>query len=191
MIRHGKSETIIMTPNDWHPQGVCDTRDGDLLVSMVTSDFSSYKIVRYDGKTTEVKQEIETDDNGDDIFTGGKYQIFMTENINEDICASDRNSKAVISVDKLGKVRFQYNGKPSGIKKTFTPKQIASDSIGQVIVADYKNDCLHIVDQNGQFVRLVDNTGLERPTGLSLDKEGRLWVSLYYTGEIKVIQYKK
>lgn len=191
MIRHGKSETLITTTNDWHPQGVCDTQSGDLMVSMVTSDFSSYKIVRYDGNTAEVKQEIETDDSDANIFTGGKYQIFLTENINGDICASDRNSKAVISVDKLGKVRFRYNGKTSGIKKTFIPKQIASDSIGQVIVADYKNDCLHIMDQNGQFMRLVDNKGLERPTGLSLDKEGRLWVTLYYTGEIKVIQYKK
>lgn len=66
-----------------------------------------------------------------------------------------------------------------------------TDSAGQVIVADYKNNCLHVLDEGGKFLRLVDNKGLDRPTGLSLDKEGRLWVTLYYTGEVKVIQYRK
>lgn len=191
VVRHGKSQTFVTTPEGWLPQGICDTASGDFLVSMAMSGFSSYKVVCYDGQTAEVKREIDTDDSGDNIFTGGKYQVFLAENINGDICASDRNSKSVIAIDKIGKVRFRYDGKASGVKKTFTPKQIVTDSVGQVIVADYKNNCLHVLDEGGKFLRLVDNKGLDRPTGLSLDKEGRLWVTLYYTGEVKVIQYRK
>ena len=191
IVRHGKSETFVEAPEGWQPQGICGSRSGDFLVSMVTADFSRYKIVCYDPQTAEVKREIEKDESETDIFSGGKYQIFLSENINGDICASDRNAKLVIVVDKIGQVRFRYNGKESGIKKTFTPKQIETDSMGQIIVADYKNNCLHILDEGGKFLRLVDNKGLDRPTGVSLDKEGRLWVTLYNNGMVMVIQYKK
>ena len=54
---------------------------------------------------------------------------------------------------------------------------------------DYNNACLHILDQNGQFLRCVDYSGIEEPDGLSLDSEGRLWVGSFNTGEFKVMQY--
>ena len=53
------------------------------------------------------------------------------------------------------------------------------------------NDCLHIIDHDGQFLRCVDECDLSRPRGLSLDNEGKLWVGLYEKGEVKVIQYMK
>ena len=56
-------------------------------------------------------------------------------------------------------------------------------------MTDIDNNCLHILDQNGQFLRCVDDCGLERPYGLSVDSEGRLWVGLLDSGEIKVIKY--
>jgi sugar lactone lactonase YvrE len=62
--------------------------------------------------------------------------------------------------------------------------------MSQIIVADYNNACLHILDQNGQFLRCVDNCGLVNPDGLSVDSEGRLWVGLH-DSEVKVIQYTK
>jgi hypothetical protein len=121
----------------------------------------------------------------------GNTNLFVVENNNGDVCASDRNAKAVVVVNKSGRVRFRYDGTPARRKNAFYPKHIVTDSMSQIIVADYNNDCLHILDQNGQFLRCVDNCGLDYPNGLSVDSEGRLWVGLQDSGEVKVIQYMK
>ncbi|XP_061182712.1 uncharacterized protein LOC133191586 [Saccostrea echinata] len=189
IVRDGKTETLNTTPRSWHPQGLCCTRSGDILVSMGTTDDSLYKIVLYQGQ--RVTQEIDKDELGDPIYQGGKYVVFVVENNNGDIVASDGNARTVVVVDRTGKVRFRYNNKPPGGKETFGPVQIVTDSMGHIIVVDEFNNCLHILDQNGQFLRCVDNCGLEHPSGLSVDSEGRLWVGLFNSGEVKVIQYMK
>ena len=112
----------------------------------------------------------------------------MSENNNGDVCVSDINADAVVVVDKTGRVRFRYDGTPARREKSFGPRGIVTDTLSQIIVADYINDCLHILDQNGQFLRCVDDCGLEKPNNLSVDSEGRLWVGCD-KGEIKVIKY--
>ncbi|XP_061186766.1 uncharacterized protein LOC133194881, partial [Saccostrea echinata] len=124
-------------------------------------------------------------------YGSGKWTLFVAENKNEDICASDRNADSVVVVDKTGRVRFQYDGTPAIGKKKFDPNQLVTDSLSQIIVADWTNDCLHILDQDGEFLRCVDNCKLSRPLGLGLDSDGRLWVGLYEKGDVKVIQYMK
>ncbi|XP_061192590.1 tripartite motif-containing protein 2-like [Saccostrea echinata] len=188
IVRYGRIETLITLPRGWYPGGLCFTRSGDLLVSMCT-DESHHKIVRYQGQTST--QEIDKDNHGQNIFKGGEHRVYVEENNNGDICASDVNAKKVIVVDKTGRVRFRYNGTPARRKKPFFPVYIVTDSLGQVIISDFNNDCLHILDQNGQFLRCVDNCGLLSPGGLGVDSEGRLWVGLHDSGDIKVIQYLK
>ncbi|XP_062572157.1 tripartite motif-containing protein 3-like [Saccostrea cucullata] len=143
-----------------------------------------------EGKT--VKQKIEKDEHGNQILQNGFHSThFVDENINGDICVSDVNAYMVVVVGKTGKVRFRYYGTSAGMVNPFQPKQIVTDSMGQIIVADNNNACLHILHQNGQFLRCVDNCGLEKPCGLSVDSEGRLWVGCPQSGNVKVIQYMK
>ncbi|XP_056000109.1 tripartite motif-containing protein 3-like [Ostrea edulis] len=190
IVRHGNIEKLITTPQGWKPGGLCCTRSGDILVSMFTIDISHFKIVRYQGQ--RVTQEIDKDEHGNPIYQAGVYLVFVTENNSGDIVASDGNAKSVVVVDRTGKVRFRYNDKPPGGQKPFSPRQIVTDSMGHIIVADYNNACLHILDQNGQFIKCVDNYGLsDEPSGLSVDSEGRLWVGLCDSREVKVIQYMK
>ncbi|XP_048740752.2 E3 ubiquitin-protein ligase TRIM9-like [Ostrea edulis] len=189
IVKHGRTETLITTPQGWHPDKLCCTKSGDILVSMGTTDDSQNKIVGYQKHT--VKQEIDRDEDGEPIYKGGDYSLYVVENNNGDICASDNNADTVIVVDRSGRVRFRYDGTPARRKKSFNPKHIVTDSMSQIIVADYNNACLHILDQNGQFLRCVDNYGLDNPNGLSVDSEGRLWVGLRDSGEVKVIQYMK
>ncbi|XP_056000107.1 uncharacterized protein LOC130046416 isoform X2 [Ostrea edulis] len=190
IVRHGKTETLITTPEGWKPGGLCCTRSGDILVNMFTIDNSYNKIVRYQGQ--RVTQEIDKDEHGNPIYQGREYAVFMTENKNGDIVASDLNADTVVVVDRRGKVRFRYNDRPPGGQKAFSPRQIVTDSMGHIIVTDPNNACLHILDQNGQFIKCIDNCGLnDWPVGLSVDSRGRLWVGLYKSGEVKVIQYMK
>lgn len=88
-----------------------------------------------------------------------------------------------------GKVRFRYDGKPAKKNNQFGPRSIVTDSLGQIIIADNGNSCLHILDQDGQFIKCVDNCELDNVHALSVDDEGRLWAGLLKSGIIKVLQY--
>ncbi|XP_061183335.1 uncharacterized protein LOC133191606 [Saccostrea echinata] len=189
IVRDGKTETLITIPRGWYLGGLCCTRSGDILVSIYTADYKQCKIVRYQGQG--VTQEIEKDDHGDPIYQGGEYTVYVVENNNGDIVVSDQNAEVVVVVDRKGKIVFRYSDKPPGGKEAFSPRQIVTDSRGHIIVVDGSNECLHVLNQNGRLLRCVDNCGLDVPDGLSVDSEGRLWVGLYNSGEIKVIQYIK
>ncbi|XP_078328794.1 uncharacterized protein LOC111111012 [Crassostrea virginica] len=189
IVRHGKSETLITAPTGWRPWRLSCTRSGDILVHVYkrTGFQSKNKIIRYQGKN--IKQEINKDGQGNRIFKDVSYSLIMSENNNEDVCVSDTNANTVVVVDNTGRVRFRYDGTPARKEKSFYPRDIVTDALSQIIVSDNNNNCLHILDQNGQFLRSVDNCGLEGPHGLSVDSEGRLWVGLLNTGEMKVIKY--
>ncbi|XP_078330450.1 uncharacterized protein LOC144624494 [Crassostrea virginica] len=188
IFRHGKSKTLITTPQDWTPWRLCCTRSGDILVHVSKWINSQRKntIIRYQGRN--IKQEINKDGQGNPIFKDGTYSLLMSENNNEDVCVSDVNADTVVVVDNTGRVRFRYDGTPARILKSFAPRYIVTDALSQIIVADI-NNCLHILDQNGQFLRCVDVCGLKKLRGLSVDSEGRLWVGLLDTGQIKIINY--
>ncbi|XP_062586577.1 uncharacterized protein LOC134248167 [Saccostrea cucullata] len=185
IVRAGMTETLIKAPECWKPWGLCCTDSGDILVNMVTDNaIHDHKIVRYTG--LKAIQEIENDSDGNPIFQRGNFIIYLAENKNGDICASDGNAKKVVVMAATGAVRFRYDGDQAKRKKYFSPEQIATDSRSQIIVTDHNNDCIHILDQNGQFLQCVDDCGLDTPGGLSVDSKGRCWVGLH-SGKLKVI----
>ncbi|XP_062579923.1 uncharacterized protein LOC134241931 [Saccostrea cucullata] len=187
IARQWSIETLITLPQGWYPEGLCCARTGDVLVSMCTPDKTRHKLLCCQGQ--RATQEIDKDNYGQSIFKGGQYGLYVEKNNNGDICASDMNAKTVIVMDKTGRVRFCYDGTPARRNGPFQPAHIATDSLSQIIITDYINDCLHVLDQNGQFLKCVDNCGLRSPAGLSVDSEGRLWVGCYNSGDVKVIQY--
>nr|XP_022311816.1 tripartite motif-containing protein 3-like [Crassostrea virginica] len=189
IVRDGKSETLITAPKDWRPWRFSCTRSGDILVHVYkrSGPQTKNKIIRFQGQN--IKQEINNDGQGNPTFKDGVCLLFFSENNNGDVCVSDPNADTVVVVDTAGRVRFRYDGTPARREKSFDPRGIVTDALSQIIVTDYKNDCLHILDQNGQFLRCLDDCGLKKPVLLSVDSEGRLWVGLCDTGEIKVIEY--
>ncbi|XP_034306614.2 tripartite motif-containing protein 2-like [Magallana gigas] len=190
VVREEKTEILVQVTKGWHPCKLCCTSSGDILVAMFTSDDKNHKIVRYhEGK---IIQEIEKVVNYENpLFQEGRHPVYITENTNGDICAADLNAEMVVVVDNRGKEKFRYNGTAAKRAKPFVPGPIMTDSSGHIIVSDQINDCLHILDKNGQFLGCIGDCGLDQPTGLSVDKEGRLWVGSYNTGNVKVIEYLK
>ncbi|XP_078328828.1 uncharacterized protein LOC111113786 [Crassostrea virginica] len=188
IVRHGKFETLITAPWGWTPWKLCCTCSGDILVHMYkgTGPQTKNKIIRYQGQT--ITQKINKDRQGSPIFNDGTYPLNMSENNNGDVCVSDANADTVVVVNKPGRVRFRYDGTQARPKKAFGHRGIVTDALSQIIVADCNNNCLHILDQNGQFLRCVDYCVLEKPYGLSIDCEGKLWVGSE-RGDIKVIKY--
>ncbi|XP_062571393.1 uncharacterized protein LOC134233435 [Saccostrea cucullata] len=192
IVEIGESKLCLSIP-EWLAEGLCATNKNELLVCVSNSWSQEIKIIRCDASRDKSKLKItqEIQFNGEQpLFQFGEYELFIAENKNEDICVSDTNADAVIVVDKFGKLRFKYQGEVMFDKILFRPDQIITDSLCNIIVTDYMNNCLHILDQNGLYLKCVDNCGLDFPIPIDIDEEGDLVVGNYLTGQIKVIRYR-
>lgn len=187
-IWNTKEAKELFKLQNWIPHGVCSTITGDILVIMSSDECNETKVVRYSNFREE--QTIQFDDVGRPLYSSGslfKYK-YLCENRNMDICVADSYAKAVVVVGAKGNFRFKYTGHLPATKE-FYPYGITSDSNGKILVVDTNNRCIHILDQDGHFIRYVDNCDLGHPWGICADTKDNLFVTELITGNVKKIQY--
>ncbi|XP_078309649.1 uncharacterized protein LOC111108993 [Crassostrea virginica] len=184
----------------WGPLGLCSTSNGDLLVIMTNEDDkqtrnydTQTKIVRYSGSVEKrcilLKHRVEPH-----FISGISFKrnySYVTENRNLDICVSVCSSGSLVVVSADGKYRFRYIGPPSISMGSFLPVGITTDSRCNILTSEYKCHRIHIIDQDGNFLRYIDNSALQYPEGLCIDSRDNLFVTECHSGKVKKIQYYK
>lgn len=185
IVRNKKIEVLIKF-HDWRPLNVCSTPFGNLLVLMGSDDYEQTKVVRYSGSTE--KQCIQNDENGKAFFSPDDSK-YLAVNRNQDICVADYRAKRVVVISATGKLRFTYTGSTPNTIESFDPVGITTDSLCRILIADGHCHYIHIIDQDGQFLRYIDNLNLRGPWGLCIDTNDNLFVAECDLGKIEKIQY--
>ncbi|XP_062580152.1 uncharacterized protein LOC134242136 [Saccostrea cucullata] len=151
----------------------------------VSTDKTDSKIVRY-SSSGDVLQELQYDYQYQPLF---KKAVYAVENGNGDICVADWDKKAVTVVDKFGIFRFSYTGNKSS-KEDINGGSLTTDNMHHIIITDFQNDKIHMLDRDGRFLRyIIPDQGIETPRAVRVVREGELMVGECITGIIKRIKY--
>jgi DNA-binding beta-propeller fold protein YncE len=183
LVKHGKPRAMIKT--QWEPSGICFSPTGNVLAVTCKRSERIFQIEVFDGKTGSAIKDFKLLS-----LQGGRFlSMYLAENRNGDICIVDLNAKDVAIFTQEGSLRFRYNGADNVCQK-FDPQYIATDRYGHILVSDRGNDCVHILNMDGELHSVLHHHELEDPRGITIDDEDKLWL-VAKSGRVKVIQYMK
>lgn len=185
LTKNGEFKTLFSTA-DWRARGIGCTESGHIILGLHKP--KTGKVAIFD-KAGKVLKEIVHDKQGKALYSNPYY---VTENKNGDYCATDIVLSAVVVVDSDGGFKFTYTGNPS-VGGRFDPHGIAADSLSNLVIADWITRQLHLIDENGHFLRYFDffpnKFVSESPTGLCIDSQDLLFVCGYDSDKVKVMKY--
>ena len=173
--------TLFMTSGQ--PDGLCCLQNDDIVVA-----FSKNRKVEIYNRNGKVIQKL-------DYKFRYPYKVAVNK-VNQDVCICDLDSAIsdtgkFIAVRHDGQLRYEYSGQGN---EQFYPRKVCTDQMGYVLITDFCNHRVHILDLEGRFIQylLTSKQGLQRPSAIDVDKEGYLWVGEYVNynkGTVKVAKY--
>ena len=111
---------------------------------------------------------------------------YIAENFNGDIIVTDNKKRIVIAVDRLGIFRYTYSGREND-----SVCSVVTDSIGNVYVADFNGDKIHMLDRDGRFLRyIIPEGGIKQPRAVCMIGDGEMIVGEQNTGLAKRIKLR-
>ncbi|XP_063448098.1 uncharacterized protein LOC134727647 [Mytilus trossulus] len=86
----------------------------------------------------------------------------------------------VIMLDYCGLLHWTYNGctRINSDQDKFNPRDLAITSSDMILVSDYMNHAIHVINQTGEIIVCKDvrSLGIEYPISLHIDKHEVLWI---------------
>ncbi|XP_063412080.1 uncharacterized protein LOC134694903 [Mytilus trossulus] len=179
----GEIKTVLDT-SPMIPLSLHVNKDNELVVGFreqgpadQISEFSVRQVIIFDIYFKR-KVTLETDTKGRKLFsyparikTDSKNVLYVADWIEED------NTGRIVAVDTNGRLKFTYNGNPD--LKAFSPHGIAITTSDNIILSDFKNNALHVLNSRGEVLGLhfVDKEyEIQRPVSLCIDNEGYLLI---------------
>lgn len=157
------------------PVGVVQTTDGEVLVT----DWVSSAVHVFDELGTGLRHFPCACEAPGYIAAGGSV-----------VAVSDWKQDHVKMFGRDGGFLYQYGRHGSGPGQLDHPYGVCVDRYGHVIVADTWNNRIHLVSEDGKFVRFLvtKEDGLQWPQGVALDRKGNL-VIVEQHGQVKIYKY--
>ncbi|XP_078311396.1 uncharacterized protein LOC111132774 [Crassostrea virginica] len=190
----------VQTKSGNRPEGIAVTRSGDLLYA----DYDDRSINLVSGTQVESLITLQgwkprglcSTSSGDLLVIMDSEDVKQTKVVRytdskeKQTIDLDDKARAVVVVNAAGKLRFRYTGFPS-IPQKFYPFGITTDSQANILIADFDDNCIHIIDQNGKLLHYMYRCRLQVPWGLCVDSKDNLLVAEWVTGKVKKIKYYK
>ncbi|XP_062569512.1 uncharacterized protein LOC134231563 [Saccostrea cucullata] len=173
------SDKEIWTSGDDKTMKLYSINQGSLLKSITT-------------KSRNIPDDIAVTKNGDLVYTDYSdrtVNIVKNEKIEEVIRLQNWLPLGVCSTfcGDLLIIMDSYDNKPTK-NQQFNPVGITTDSQSHILTADYRNDCVHIIDQDGQFLCYIE-CGLSKPWGLCTDTNDNLFAAQVRNRQLKKTKY--
>lgn len=177
------------------PEGISLANNDCLLVTLVDNsmEFSlnerSRRLVRLMAVSGEVIRDYEyREDRKTRMFTLPRQAI---QRKNDDICVLDylNEKKGILHViSNDGEKLAVYTGR--NLEKDFFPTDVVADDNCNVILTDPANNVLHLLDSEGQFLKLLtpQQDSFSIPISLSLFGD-TMWVG-NFNGRVSIYHYR-
>ena len=166
----------------WRPWGLCCLHSGDIAVTFNTEG----RVAIY-SRSGKIVQELDKK-----LFSCPHW--IAQNKVNNDLYICDKDKTEYTSTGKIVAlditsyyVRYQYTGQGS---TEFCPTDLCTDSASRLLITEYYNDRVQILDKDGRFLQylLTGKQGLWMPVSIDVDSDGKAWVG-EFEGGVKVVKY--
>ncbi|XP_062619779.1 uncharacterized protein LOC134281307 [Saccostrea cucullata] len=185
------SVSVVATTHPFSPYDLCQTVEGNLLVTLHDMDEDGLElgVVRHMTLTGQVIRDYEYNE---DLSRSFAEPTTVTQNRKTDIgvidCKGEFSTELVI-FDLSGHVKFVHRGGCSEKDSVLYPADFVFDSLCNIIVSDINRWCIQLLSPDGKFLKIL-LTAKETNSSLNLSLFGStLWVG-NSSGLVKVFQYK-
>ncbi|XP_071153408.1 uncharacterized protein [Mytilus edulis] len=167
-----------------YPNGIHVTIDGFIYVSVIDNDSTEMAddnnryVIKYSSTGTGL-QRFEKDNKGNNFFTLPRKLVVTPSN---DVCVIDSTSLftgRIVTITNDCDLKYIYSGREDLDLRNFNPTAIKCDSHNRVIVSDFDNCLLHLLNSDGELICLLNNRepeGIYGPCALGIDRNDCIWV---------------
>lgn len=193
----GEAVTTLVSTEPLHPYGLCAAINEGFFVCLNEHDPTdevNKKTFKSRRSVTRYSDDGQLIMSYDPLGPGGEHlfqcPIGVVQGKDGDILVIDRENKDKGRVYDFS-FAFEFRFKYDGIDKfdTFDPLKTCFDSEGSVLITDFVNNCIHMLDSQGLFLQLflADDDSISHPWSLVAFGH-KLWLS-HDTNKVTVYEY--